>query len=851
MTDNLNNPVQRGRNSSYSQQRQELEDTDNGFFIPMALDPNLAPGPPPTSRTQHHELDAEPPKPRRTESDQDYFNSRQNPRRALQESRSNSASRVPSATQSRSRSPAVRSREKDVEAEQPEAARKRKPSVANGHTIESTPRSKKEETDPSKFQLQEVPKRKKSVSSKRNSKGEATTPALDTAVDSRIHSAPASAHVPFREQHANFSAAGSPRTSLGPPRTASPRISQDLRSEENAPSESSKTVTPEPPALPRRGDSLQKQMHTASGISRKEVGGIKSTSTALRDEPPSRDTASPAAPRRSVEHQTTVNGGKVISRPMESPISKSSLDYPPRSKDRPAPGASDSFSSPRAPPQPPENKHKNKPSISSMKSDSANAGDQLASPGLPRHQGDSELRLTGDLDRIMGGEDGQSFLKRVSNSVRHARSLSDRGSRASKDQTMKWPRTPLNGTAGALPEDLSSPLMSSPDARDESNWYKNEFRKEQAKTADLEKKIEELEGAMDNKSTIKQMSKELREKRSTMVVLDTQKEIVFRELEVLTDHITAAKKSNQPLDLSALSNVVVREFADNLEKLKDTFTPQIEELMEKKVNLGREVAKLSHQREKAMVEFEQLSMKNSQLADLNNSLIHQIQELQKAAPDQVNKPATGLGIYTHHHKEKSSASIDSREMRPSLAESHMTGSTLIQEQDAEGGAQILNAPRVVNIRKEQPKKTFNWKKGGSAAKGVTKGLKAAFSSGPDTRMQREGFTPGPLEGTPYGQMAQNGELPATNLSGRAQTVDASRQGFGFFGQPKKPMAGTVKGMNGSFPVEEPQHPSKLFGAELESRAEYERTSIPGIVTRCIQEVELRGKSTFARVPGYH
>lgn len=32
----------------------------------------------------------------------------------------------------------------------------------------------------------------------------------------------------------------------------------------------------------------------------------------------------------------------------------------------------------------------------------------------------------------------------------------------------------------------------------------------------------------------------------------------------------------------------------------------------------------------------------------------------------------------------------------------------------------------------------------------------------------------------------------------------------------------------------------LFGSELEHRAEYERSGIPGIVQRCIEEVETRG-----------
>ena len=33
----------------------------------------------------------------------------------------------------------------------------------------------------------------------------------------------------------------------------------------------------------------------------------------------------------------------------------------------------------------------------------------------------------------------------------------------------------------------------------------------------------------------------------------------------------------------------------------------------------------------------------------------------------------------------------------------------------------------------------------------------------------------------------------------------------------------------------------LFGSELEQRADFERTNIPGIVVRCIQEVDARGE----------
>ena len=40
----------------------------------------------------------------------------------------------------------------------------------------------------------------------------------------------------------------------------------------------------------------------------------------------------------------------------------------------------------------------------------------------------------------------------------------------------------------------------------------------------------------------------------------------------------------------------------------------------------------------------------------------------------------------------------------------------------------------------------------------------------------------------------------------------------------------------------------LFGSELEQRAEYERVNIPGIVMRCIQEVDARGKLIQALLP---
>ena len=114
-----------------------------------------------------------------------------------------------------------------------------------------------------------------------------------------------------------------------------------------------------------------------------------------------------------------------------------------------------------------------------------------------------------------------------------------------------------------------------------------------------------------------------------MVVLDAQREIVLRELTVLTDHMEAEKRggASGPLDLGKLSNHVLRELAESIQKLKDSYAPQIEELMQKRNDLTDELEAMNTQKEKSFQEFEQLSMKNAQLAELNNQLVHQIQEL--------------------------------------------------------------------------------------------------------------------------------------------------------------------------------------------------------------------------------
>ncbi|MCJ1405154.1 Rho-type gtpase-activating protein [Xylographa trunciseda] len=869
--DNLTLPQTTYKNDRHSALSHRSDNSLNGddYYIPMALDPNPAPGPSPLVKQQILNNSEELPK----QNPRDYFNAKgsQSARKSSQDhENTRPTSRQDSLANSQPSSPHIAYLEKGREptSEVLDTIRKRSVSGAmNGLSSaaafdkgrDASPRNG--DMDREKFKLQEVPKRRKSGSSPRNSRPDAVSPALDTSVhDPKSKSAPASASVQLKEQHILVPSSDSPKLPQSDSTyIASPRLSQDSKVAENGSIESPKShsspLSSQLQHLPLRGDSLQQSIPK-----RKEIGAMRLGSSSLAIDGAHGHSASPTTSALSQDSPTSsanINGGRIISRPIESPISKSSTDFmqpPARAKDRPqlpATSNNDSFVSPRAPPHPPmeiyqNHKAKNE-SISTMQSESTRNGDAPSSPKLPRYSAGGEFNMAEDMARILGNDaqdpDQASFLRRVSNSVRHARSYSDRGTRISREQ--KWPKSPLNGsTSGKFAHDMNTPTNSSPEAKGDNSLVTSELRRLHQISLEKDQRIAELEKALDSKADITQINTELRKKRSTIVVLDTQKDMVIRELETMTDHIAKAKKDEEPLDVGKLTNVMLVDFADSLQRLKDSFAPAIEELAEQKQLLAEDISTLAKEQRKAVDEMEQLSMKNSQLADLNNQLINQIQALYQQSKDRsldVSMPAPqGLGIYTHHQKEKSNVSIDSRDTRPSYAETFTSERSLLHSDHDAEPATILSAPQVVNIRKGQPKK-FNWRKGGSTvAKGVTKGLKGAFTTTNTNDMskyQREGSL---TEGIPYGAMPQSQEYPITTLPNRNAVDDPSRQGFGLWGNVK-PKPGQARSIpNGNTPSVVAENPSVLYGSELEQRAEFERVNIPGIITRCIEEVELRG-----------
>ena len=761
----------------------------------MALDPNVADGPSPlvteiSQQQQQNSKEAEPIKAEPETLESDYFNVKEksSKRKPVKDPRAGDLSRQ---NGSQPGSPIT-------SLKQDESVEKRKPLANTTANVEPVSREipSKASADQERFKLQEAPKRRKSSGQRNTSPGpkegfpilSLDYSPLDLSLSDRFPSSG-----PLREQQVNIGQSDSARSSqLETPTQRTPLTAQDTRHGEN---------NLEIPNIPKRGDSLQK----TPVVQRKEVPGSRAASYEG-----SHDGKSPVL-SRSYETSSSMNGGLVISGPIDSPNLKSGITMSGESGDDSANG--NSFVSPRAaPPRPAETgaKHKPKGSVSTIRSESRNG--EPGSPSLARFQ-QSETD-----DGRTTEEGGPGFFTRTfSKSARHSRSHSDRGTRNSREH--KWTKSGMNGT-GVVDRDLASPTMSSPDAKggevsqgtQELTRLRHECYLERQRNHDLEARVAELEGALEGRATISKVNSELREKRSTIVVLDTQKEIVIRELEVITEHLQAAKTSDKKLDLSSMQQKMLKDFVEELNRLRDSYTPQIEELIQQKSELQEDFDQTLLKRDRAFKEFEQLSGKNAQLADLNNQLVGTIQELQsKVHPHEHKGSIPGLGIYTHHSKERSNLSIDSRDINNSIAESHFTGSTIISDQGPDS-ATILHAPQIINIQKGQASKRSYWKKGSTMAKGM-KGLKGAFTS-TENKTGRDGAIGGLTEGIPYGQMTSGNEpMAVTTLSG-AKGSDLDNRGFGFFNQQKgKPGVARTAVQNAfANPVAlEPSGESSTFG----------------------------------------
>ncbi|KAG6000015.1 hypothetical protein E4U54_001583 [Claviceps lovelessii] len=514
-------------------------------------------------------------------------------------------------------------------------------------------------------------------------------------------------------------------------------------------------------------------------------------------------------------------------------------------------------------------------------------GEQKVSPKLPRWSNGGDFSMDEDMARILGTDEGSSsILRRVSNAVRHGRTGSVESSshsnptRTSHSRSIsettrattspRWPKSPDGiDDHPSMSQDRTSPTAVSPP--DNAAVLKRQLR-------NSEQRVAELERQFCTEKDIKNLNKKLVEKRKTVSVLDTQTEIMIRQLEVLAGYVERAKETKTPIDPRELEDSAIKEFVKKLDAVKEAMSETIEHLHEERDQLLEEKEQAVLDRDRALLEFEQLSSKNAQLADMNNDLTHQIQERFKSQIGD-GKSLSGLGIYGQGRNSGGGSFVNLE------TSSLSTGTTFVGDEEPV----VESGPTVVQVRKGQVKK-FNWKKGSktmaqNVAKGVNRAV-VAFQQNDRERLQQQGHLVGDNIGLPYNMTVSQVESIspspmnnnssssnsnngvggggnsnnnsssssnnnnsnnnntnsnvgiAGNVGQNKQQIDPGRQGFGFFGKkntmPKSTSASAVA------TVAAPEPPSTLFGSDLVERADYERRQIPAVITRCIEEVELRG-----------
>lgn len=503
---------------------------------------------------------------------------------------------------------------------------------------------------------------------------------------------------------------------------------------------------------------------------------------------------------------------------------------------------SDTYMSPRAPPQPPGSGTRETPNNAKNGS-----GTPKTSPKLPRWSSGGDFSMDEDMARILGTDEGSSsILRRVSNAVRHGRPGSTDSSmpqgrvghgRSMSETTRgttspRWPKTPIVTDPNGDAKDISSPISVHSAQGDDPAFLRRQLR-------NSEQRVAELERQFSSEKDLLSINERLAEKRKTVSVLDTQTEIMLRELEVLAGFVERAKDTSRPVDSRVLEESTIRDFIQKLEKVKQSMTITIQQLHAEREDLIEEKNQAIADRDRALLEFEQLSSKNAQLADMNNDLTHQIQGRFRSQVGPDGRP-NGLGIYANH-KAMSSTSVHNID-----SSSIQTGNTMVGTDVDEP---ILEGPTVVQVRKGQVKK-FNWKKGGKTmAQNITKVGRAVAAFQTNERDPRglpipqQGGLNSDNIGLPYMTTAQM-EAPSTTLTNGQQQARGppnDARSFGFFGK-KQPtnVPKSISTANIALPTAFVDASTTLFGSELVDRADYERRQIPSVVTRCIEEVELRG-----------
>ena len=334
-----------GRQEKAQSTRFEMAADD---FIPMALDPVVAEGPSPMMTETTNKANGQTPGSTKQEQETrgtDYFNVKEKSSR-----RKPIPNRIGGLSKTQASEPTSPASVLSKDASTDDVRPKAKQTNSAAAVLETAAREQPSRTNSEKegFRLQEAPKRRKSSGQQYTgpgSKEDFPLLSLDSAPPDLTLTPQYASPLPLREQSLNIGQPDSARSSqLDTPTQRTPVTAQDTKGQENS---------LDIPALPKRGDSLQKM----PAVQRKEVPGSRSASHESSQDGKS------SIPGRSYDNSSNCDGGLVIGRPMESPISKSALNSAFTAESGDDSQTGDSFVSPRAaPPRPAvdNNKHKAK-----------------------------------------------------------------------------------------------------------------------------------------------------------------------------------------------------------------------------------------------------------------------------------------------------------------------------------------------------------------------------------------------------------------------------------------------------------------------------------------------------------
>lgn len=316
----------------------------------------------------------------------------------------------------------------------------------------------------------------------------------------------------------------------------------------------------------------------------------------------------------------------------------------------------------------------------------------------------------------------------------------------------------------------------------------------QKRIAELEQQLREKEDKA--KPDVRVLESNIMEKRKTIAGLEAKGEVAKKELRMLEEARTRQGSIKES------STDLVAEFTHEVSRVKASLQAEIESLVIERDRLQEETGQLSKTRDRTVEEISILNLKNNQLLDLHHELTRQI----------VDK-------YGINAKDGSKNGVSSEQL--SALMSGDSNATLNHDE-----------PMVTILDGGDDKKDLKharrfWKR--PIAKGV-KGFNRVFDKENSHQMLSSG---------PYVDGEVNNVQRATAIGGPATASFATIKEVHTKATSKQ-RNGWFKGNAESAAAAATKTESLLMGYPIEKRVELEKTSIPLIVTRCVQEVENRG-----------